>query len=73
MESIARLTGLNYIHAMIIERLRTYGTTLEPSQRTKSRNQGPFLADLMADLLALSGAILARMGRMQLCSCLLKP
>ena len=35
MDSIARVTSLNYIHAMIIERLSTHEAPQEPSQWTK--------------------------------------
>ena len=40
MYSIARLTSLKYIHAMIIERLSTYGTPQDPSQWTKTTVAG---------------------------------
>ena len=39
-DSILRPTRFNYSHSMIIERLRTYGTALKPSQRTKITESG---------------------------------
>ena len=38
MDSMIRPTSLKYIRAMIIDRLRTYGTLQEPSQWTKPTN-----------------------------------
>ena len=67
MNSITRLTSLNYNTTMTIERLIARGTQQEPSQCTKLQCQGPFLNRFFRGQMAWLEGSLAQVGRMRQC------